>query len=165
MRPRDGCCARETAIRNVLIMDRSSLGLTRLSYGRSCCFYCVQFKPLEGQSWYPLSLRARLEGSLPKRRPQTRAEVQRQIPPDHAGERRTANSSSSKPKAEIHRWSSGGPAEVVVANAIGIELPAWCGKNSRFCHRRDSTFRPKRPDRNRLPFCVQNTGQKEQPPC
>src|ERR1700677_174743 len=32
------------------------------------------FKPLEGQSWNPPSLRARLERSCPARRPQTRAE-------------------------------------------------------------------------------------------
>src|ERR1700733_10132328 len=54
------------------------------------------FKPLEGQSWNPPSLRARLERSWPARRPQTRAEVQPQIPPDHAAERRTANSPSSR---------------------------------------------------------------------
>ena len=54
------------------------------------------FKRLEGQSWNPPSWRARLERSWPERRPQTRAEVQRQIPPDHAGERRTANSPSSR---------------------------------------------------------------------
>ena len=54
------------------------------------------FKPLEGRSGNPPSLPARLERSWPARRPQTRAEVPPQIPPDHAAERRTANSPSSR---------------------------------------------------------------------
>src|SRR5690242_13716483 len=63
--------------------------------------------PLEEQSWNPPSLRARLERSWPERRPQTRAEVQRQTSPDHAGERRKANSPSSRQwmRKELRRRS------------------------------------------------------------
>jgi len=64
--------------------------------GRICAYVAQHFKPLEGQSWNPPSLRARLEGSWPARRPQTRAEVQPQILPDHAAERRKASSPSSR---------------------------------------------------------------------